>query len=351
MSSVTAYEAAVDDIRRPARSPVSAPGPDLRELIRLGSLAASSHNTQPWKFLATDESIRIFPDFTRRCSVVDPDDAHLYKSLGCAAENIVHAAAAQGLRADVEFEPNENAIVVQLTADPACRETELATAIPRRQCTKTRFDGRPLDDAQLAALARAGTGHGVRTLIFTDAEARRIITDYVNQGNRVQLSDPRWRKELFAWIRPNDRAAVEHGDGLAGRTSGQPSLPDWLARLILPLVVKPKTQIKTDTANIDSSAGIAVFVADADQPAAWVETGRCYERFALQATAMGVRSAFINQPIEVPAIRPEFERWLELGKGEHAQLMIRFGTGPRMPFSVRRPLDQVIVRAVEPPRP
>ena len=344
MSSASAYDAAAGRMRQPRPSRDS--GTDLRELIRLGTLAASSHNTQPWKFATTEETIRILPDFTRRCPVVDPDDAHLYKSLGCAAENIVHAAAAQGLRADVEYDHDQDAVVIELTADPDCRTTELAEAIPRRQCTKARFDGRPLDDAQVASLEQAGTGNGIRALIFTDTDAKRTITDYVNQGNLAQLSDRHWRTELFTWIRPNDRAAVASGDGLAGRTSGQPSVPDFLARLILPVVVKPKTQIKTDTVNIESSAGIAVFVSDGNHPTAWVETGRCYERFALQATAMGVRNAFINQPIEVAALRPTFERWLELDEGEHAQLMVRFGTGPQMPFSMRRPLDDITVRAV-----
>jgi hypothetical protein len=102
--------------------------------------------------------------------------------------------------------------------------------------------------------------------------------------------------------------------------------------------------MKTDAANIASSAGVAVFVTEDDGPAAWVEAGRCYERFALQATALGIRNAFINQPIEVPSVRPRFERWLDL-QGERAQLMVRFGRGPQMPFSIRRPLDDVVVRA------
>jgi hypothetical protein len=351
MSSATAYEAAAHNIRRPPSPAASTRDPDLSELIRLGSLAASSHNTQPWKFEATETTIRVIPDFSRRCPVVDPDDAHLYKSLGCAAENIVHAATAQGRRADVEFDPNGDAVVIELTADPECRITDLAEAIVRRQCTKTAYDGGSLDDAQLAVLEQAGTGNGVRTLVFTDDDSKRTITDFVNRGNRAQLSDPHWRRELFDWIRPNDRAAVESGDGLAGRTSGQPSLPGWLAPLVVRLVVKPKSQVKTDTSNIESSAGVAVFVSDGDHRAAWVETGRCYERFALQATVMGVRNAFVNQPIEVASIRTDFERWLGLGEGERAQLMVRIGTGPQMPFSLRRPLDEVTVPAAEPPRP
>lgn len=339
MRSSGTYASAVAEVRQPR--PNVGREPDYRELIRLGSLAASSHNTQPWKFTVGGGSIRIHPDFSRRCPVVDPDDAHLFKSLGCAAENIVHAAAARGLRAEVEFVNEVRVVMVHLTPDPTCGETALGRAIPLRQCTKTRFDGRALDRETLARLEQAGTGDGVRIILLTNDDQKRTVTEFVNRGNQAQLSDPAWRAELFSWIRSNDRESLRTGDGLSGRTSGQPSAPTWLAKLILPLLVRPKSQMKTDAANIGSSAGVAVFVTTDDAAPAWVEAGRCYERFALQATALDVRNAFINQPIEVPSVRSDFERWLDL-EGERAQLMVRFGRGPQMPFSIRRPLDHVI---------
>jgi hypothetical protein len=63
-----------------------------RELVRLAVMAASSHNTQLWKFALTDRSLAVLPDWTRRTPVVDPDDHHLFVSLECATENIVHGA-------------------------------------------------------------------------------------------------------------------------------------------------------------------------------------------------------------------------------------------------------------------
>ena len=69
----------------------------LRGLVHEATLAASSHNTQPWKFKLGKRSIGIFPDLTRRCPVVDPDDHHLFVSLGCATENLVCGALANGL--------------------------------------------------------------------------------------------------------------------------------------------------------------------------------------------------------------------------------------------------------------
>ena len=74
------------------------------ELVRYATLAPSSHNTQCWKFALDGQSISILPDLSRRCPVVDPDDHHLYVSLGCAAENLVQAAQALGLAGEVRFD-------------------------------------------------------------------------------------------------------------------------------------------------------------------------------------------------------------------------------------------------------
>jgi hypothetical protein len=108
-----AYKAAVAEQRRPGRV-ISDGSIDLYELVRMGTLAALSHNTQPWLFRLQNRSIEVVPDFSRRCPVVDPDDAHLFKSLGCAAENIVQAAAAQGHAAEAAFDPTRRSIKIAL---------------------------------------------------------------------------------------------------------------------------------------------------------------------------------------------------------------------------------------------
>ena len=109
----------------------AAPGATLsRELVRQATLAASSHNTQPWKFRIAERSIRILPDLTRRTPIVDPDDHHLFVSLGCATENLVQAAAGRGLRAHVRVEPD----FIEVTFEHAASvRSTLAEAIPARQ--------------------------------------------------------------------------------------------------------------------------------------------------------------------------------------------------------------------------
>lgn len=343
MSMTAQYASAVETIRR-SSSNESRDAVDYRELVRLATLAASSHNTQPWKFLVEEGCIRIFPDYERRCPVVDPDDAHLFKSLGCAAENLVQAAAAQGLDSDVRLDEVNDCVVVSLRPGAAMEESDLSRAITKRQCTRARFAGKSLSRDDLNRLERAAEGNGARAIMLTSVEEKEDIIGFVNKGNTAQLSDRSFRTELKKWARCNPKESLKSGDGLAGVTAGKPSIPTWLARFVLDWVITAKSQCKVDSANIRSSAGIAVFVSTDDSKPAWVETGRCFERFALQATVLEVRTAFINQPIEVQQLRPSFLDWLGL-ENEHAQLMVRFGRGPQMPFSVRRPLDDVIISA------
>jgi hypothetical protein len=51
-------------------------------------------------------------------------------------------------------------------------------------------------------------------------------------------------------------------------------------------------------------------VSEHDDPQHWIETGRSYERLALQAAGLDLRTAFINQPVEVPAFRAQFASFL-----------------------------------------
>lgn len=340
MALTDEYDKTASDLRRPWSEQVGVL--DARELIRHATLASSSHNTQPWKFRIQQDSITILPDFSRRCPAVDPDDSHLFKSLGCAAENLVHAAAAQGFSADVRFDPGEDGVIVLLNRDASARATKLYQAIAKRQCVKTAYDGTPLVAPELEILEKAGERENVRTIMLLSEAQKDAVIDYVTRGNLAQLTDRAFRDELVSWIRFNPGEAIRTGDGLSVRTSGQPALPTWLAKWIIGLVLTPKGQAETDAKNIRSSAGVAVFVSSHNDKAAWVEVGRAYEHFALQATSFNIRTALINQPIEVRPLRPQFESWLGLD-GEHAQLMVRFGHGPMAPFSLRRPIDDVII--------
>jgi len=311
-----------------------------RELVRYATLAPSSHNTQCWKFRLSAGVIEILPDLSRRCPAVDPDDHHLFVSLGCASENLVQAALAHGLKGDAGFDIATTAVRVRLEPTQAFAST-LFQAIPQRQCTRGDYDSKPLSKDELVLLQQAGSGKGVELMLLTERATMEQTLAYVVQGNTAQMNDPAFVDELKAWIRFSGSDAVRTGDGLYAASSGNPSVPAWLGRLMFGLFFTPKSENDKYAKQVRSSAGIAVFVADLADRAHWVEVGRCYERFALQAAALGVRNAFLNQPVEVAALRPQFASALGLG-GRRPDLVLRFGRGPKLPPSLRRPVQAVL---------
>lgn len=352
MTTTRNYEEAIEHIWKPYESKTAVEDErtredTLRELVRYASLAPNSHNTQPWKFMVEESSITVLPDLTRSCPEVDPDDHHLYVSLGCAVENLVIAAKAVGLDAviaDASLKPQDGIKIDLKPCQP--HKTDLFEAIPKRQCTRNEYDGQPLDQNELELLEKAAgaVGQGrARVVLVTDPAQIQIITDYVLEANTAQFADKGWINELKKWVRFSDAEAVSKGDGLAGKCMGNssPSVPRWLGSMIFGFVVNPENE--KFQRQIESSAGIAIFCSHKDDPAHWVQVGRCYERFALQATALGVKNAMINQPVEVETIRARFQKAMELDFAR-ADLVVRFGKGHDMPKSLRRSVDDVIVQ-------
>lgn len=337
------YTSAAQRIWRPAGAELKSDSLALRhELVRYATLAPSSHNTQCWKFHIEESAIQVLPDLLRRCPAVDPDDHHLFVSLGCAIENIAQAALAHGLQAEAALDGSTRQVRVNLAATKPV-SSELFKAIPERQCTRGEFDGQNLSPAELRLLEQAGTGQGVRVMLLTEKPAIEKMIEYVAAGNTAQLQDPAFVAELKHWIRFSSSEAVKTGDGLYTGASGNPSVPRWLGSALFAMFLTPKAENDKYARQIRSSTGIAVFVSEANDHAHWLETGRCYQRFALQATALGIRNAMLNQPVEVASLRPQFASHLGISSLSRPDLVLRFGRGPKMPQSLRRPLQAVLV--------
>ncbi len=310
-------------------------------LIQSATLAATSHNTQAWRFAGDDGGITLLPDFTRRTPIVDPDDHHLFVSLGAAAENMVHAAPTVGLIADPRFETTgEGRIRVALRPGKVA-VTDLGTAIPRRQCTRGIYDGRAVPAAELAALVAAGTRPGVSVRLITERPAMTALTALILEANNRQLNDAAFRAELKRWVRFSYAEAMDTADGLFAPLTGNPELPEAIGRVLFDLVLTTDAEKAKAKVQVESAAGLAVFISDQNDPAHWVAVGRAYQRFALQATALGIKHAFLNQAVEVPEVRRQVAAHLGVG-ARRPDLILRFGYGNPMPWSLRRPVADVL---------
>ena len=313
-----------------------------KELIRYATLAPNSHNTQPWRFRIEPNRIVILPDYSRRCPVVDPDDHHVFVTLGCAAENLVLAAAAFGFRAEVVIDNQSDAIVlVDLQPDTPDR-SHLFHAIPDRQSTRATYDGKAAPSDQLAALEYAAQSDSVAVQLFTKKDDLEDILEYVVAGNTAQMNDEAFVEELREWIRFNEASAVRHRDGLFTASSGNPTSPSWLGNIVFKFAFTTDGENDKYRDHIRSSAGVIAFVSETESKEGWINVGRSFQRFALQATALGLRHAHINQAVEVPEVRKQFAEYLGIGD-KRPDLLVRFGYAPKLPQSLRRPVEDVLV--------
>lgn len=334
------YEAAAAALRAPLPAQ-----PALADFVRFATLAPNSHNTQPWKFAIKADAITIRPDMARACPVVDPDNHHIFVSLGCAAENLLIAAQASGRPAEVIVNPAgpQTSIRVELgQAAPAPASARaLSDAIPKRQSTRADYDGKPITTDDLRQLAATAQSDAVETLLLTDRARIGTVRDYIIAGNSAQIDDPAFVQELKDWIRFNPEAALASRDGLFSACSQNPTSPTWLGRIMFDRFFSKTDENDKYARQIASSAGIAVFVAQEDSEAGWIAAGRAFQRFALQATALEIRHAHRNMPVEVATIRPDFARAIGLAD-KRPNLVIRFGRGPTLPMSLRRPVSEVL---------
>jgi hypothetical protein len=307
--------------------------PDLRKLVAYAVKAPSGHNTQPWKFVLAGSTIEIIPDDARDLPVVDPQRRELFMSLGCAAENIVLAARAQGFDATVTLTAQER-IRIAFTSGASVDKKWLAP-IENRQSNRSVYKKQPIAVTAVSELAGTHLESGVHMRIISDQQQIAVVSNAVSVASRAQLKNKSLVHELLQWTRLTTNEVARTGDGLSYATIGLPAV--MFKAVARALVVSPlqETMLKRTLA---SASAFALFSIDTNDKAHWIALGRSFERFALTTTLLGLAHSHFNQPFEgdTPLGVPvEYE-------GE-ACLLVRIGYAESSPRSPRRPLDDVII--------
>lgn len=319
-------------------------GEKLRFLIRYAILAPSGHNTQPWLFRMRDQTLELRADRTRSLPVVDPEDRALVISCGAALGTLRLAARHFGLQPAVEVLPDSGdedllALISLEEGDPPTDdEEELFRAIPERRSNRQAFDERDLPGELLERLVADAREEEV-WLHLLRGDDRTAIASLVAEGDRVQMADKRFRRELASWIHPNRSRSR---DGMRGYGFGFGELMSHAGPHAIRSFDLGKGQAARDRELTGGSPVLSVLGTEADEPAAWLATGQALQRVLLRARAVGVWSSFLNQPIEVAELRPKLGD-LAGRAGAHPQLLLRLGYGPEVKPEPRRAVEDVLV--------
>ena len=318
----------------------------LHNIIHYATKAPSDHNTQPWKFRVDNHSIYIYPDYTR-LKHADADYHSLFISLGCALENLVVAANHFNLKETIHYNldlPEEHIRVDLAPYVPAEKDNTLFMQLDKRQVNRAEYDGNPVPTDQLLDLVISCKEPSVFLKLFTDDKSKDNLFPFIEEAIKWQSKTKYYRQMLSEWVRFNNKEASIKKDGINGENLGVPEAPSWIGKLILNSILDPQAQIDKVNKLVKSSPVMMMFIALKQDKTSWVKLGRCYENIALKATAMGISHAHINMPCEVPEVREKLKN--EFGFSvEEPLLMLRMGYAQPLPKSLRRELEDVMVKS------
>jgi hypothetical protein len=346
----------------------SAEGPMM--LVRAGILAASAHNTQPWRFRVSNEGIALFADPGRNLGSFDPYRREMLLSLGCALENIVQAALAQGMAATVEAASGTLTLGdARTSSDPVAMvrllpglrpQLDLYRAIPERHTHRGAYlaDRNVSNDLQKEMQGLVPASGKVRLYLFDRREEKAQLGRMIVAATEAIVSDPEMSADSARWFRLDWDAVQRLRDGITLDTAGIPPFLTFLIKLAPPVSSETADRQWLD-ATRDKHVGTAVLlgliaVEDLYDRATALEAGRLWQRLHLWLTARGLVAQPLNQPAEM------VDRELQLGRAPQTADALAKLTGdgrwrPTFVFragyaeqaanlSPRRPLQSVLIQ-------
>ena len=284
-------------------------------LVRAAILAASPHNTQPWLFKVTNSSIELYIDTNRNVGALDPFLREEHIGMGCALENLMLAAAANGYAATVTTFPGR---LGPIPADPKSellarvdlasgqrQQSELYDAIPQRHTNRAAYQPqKPLPGEFVDALGRlAGDESNVKIFLFTAEVDRKKIVEISSAANSEIYSDPDVVRGSDRWIRIRWSEVQKFRDGLTVDAFGLPPIATGVAKMMPLWMLKWAGSKSEDNgySHLMLSAPLIGIIAVRDRydREHCMLAGRMWQRAHLLATAHGVAGRPCNESVEM----------------------------------------------------
>ena len=317
----------------------------LRYLLNYAILAPSGHNTQPWLFKIVGDEVELYADRTRALPVCDPQDRELIMACGAALFNLRVALRHFGYGGRVErFPKNDEPDLLARVGfgekhRPSVEERSLLQAIVQRRTNRMPFESRKVPEKVLSKLQAAASKEGAWLQFVTGEDERNMVADMVAEGDRIQMADPSFRRELAAWMHPN--RATSH-DGMPGYALGLSGLTSSVAPIVVRTFDVGKGQAAKDRQLATGSPALALLGTDTDTPQDWLCAGEALERVLLTGRADQIWASFLNQPIELPEFRVKLRDLL--GAQGFPQLLLRLGYSRDVKPTPRRTAGEALIR-------
>ena len=284
-------------------------------LVRAAILASSPHNTQPWLFKISHSAIELHIDPSRNVGALDPYLREEHIGMGCALENLMLAAPANGYAATATLLPGKLGtipinpkpqLIARVAFVPARSEpSDLYNAIPHRHTNRAAYDPhQPLPPDFVEALGHlSGDDADVKLFLFTAEADRKQIVDTSSTANSEIYSDPAVRQASDRWVRLNWGEVQKRCDGLTIDAFGLPPVADAVAKMMTPgmLAWAASRGEKNGYSKLMLSAPLIGFIAARDRydREQCLKAGRVWQRAHLLATSRGIAARPCNEAVEM----------------------------------------------------
>jgi hypothetical protein len=316
--------------------------PDRETVHTVLSLAASApsvHNSQPWRWRVGARSLHLYADRDRHLSATDPDGRDLVLSCGASLHHCVVALAALGWQAKVHRYPNpadpDHLAAVEVYRHGASDlDIGLAAAIPRRRTDRRHYSSWPVPPADISLMGSRAARAGVMLRqVVSLLKLQRIVAEAVWR----HATDVDYLTELTAW---SGRYASVAGVPARSAPQSDPTAP-----LPARLFAGPRLAQPRDVAAENDAAVVLALGTKDDTQLARLRAGEVTSLMLLTATALGLASCPVTEPLEIADTRDAVQTDV-FGDSGFPQMLLRIGWAPinadPLPRTPRRPLEDVV---------
>jgi nitroreductase len=310
----------------------------IHAVLSLATRAPSIHNSQPWQWRVGDESLHLYADAERQLPNTDPDSRDLLLSCGASLHHAVVALAALGWQAKVTRLPDPlhpaHLAAIDVYRHPASAlDIALAAAIPKRRTDRRHYGWWPVPAADITLMGSRAARAGV---MLRQVESLPKLRSIVAEAVWQHATDADYLTELAAW---SGRYASVSGVPARNTPPSDPTAPMPGRIFAGPALAQPP-----DTESADDGAVVLALGTKDDSRLARLRAGEGTSLVLLTATALGLSSCPVTEPLEIAETR-EAVRNDVFGVSGYPQMLLRVGWAPvnadPLPSTPRRPLADV----------
>lgn len=310
------------------------------DAVELACRAPSLHNSQPWRWVAEGDRLKLFLDRSRLMDRADRSGREAVISCGAVLDHLRVALAAAGWDAHIERLPDPNHLdhLATVTVTPLEFVTEAhrrrANAILLRRTDRLPMAAAP-DWASFEPLIRARIRDHVHTDVLTD-EARVQLAETSHLTEALRLYDSSYHAELSWWTAP---FAASEGIPHSALVSAAESERVDVGRGF------PVTHGAERRPGVgEDLATVLVLSTDGDDRIDALRTGEALSAVLLEATMAGLGTCPVTHVTELESSRAVIGSLLE--RAARPQVLIRIGLAPSIesvpPPTPRRALHDVL---------